>query len=147
MKKLFVLFILISTTLIAQESEKRIYLPVFQGCEDINRFDNAALRICFQEELTKAVDKQLNHQALNFISDNSKRKKFNVKISFMVSKDGEITNIKNIDNGDNDFFLRVKSVMSQLHTTYKISPAVNQEYEAVNIIFKLPIVYKYNNKD
>lgn len=145
-RNFFLLFLLCYNFIYSQNSD--VYtarqvtkMVVFPGCEKFTT--NTDLQKCFTEKLTKQLSKDLDPQIDFFLG--LRTTGFVAKIEFVVNKQGELIEIKNIAGGNSQFGNKAVESLVNYSKRLTIQPAILENNEPVNLIFQLPIKYNFSN--
>lgn len=110
-------------------------LPMFEACKGLKRDEQ---KDCFDSELAKAVFKNVKYPQNDF--DNGKQG--TALVAFVIDENGNITNVKSIDNKRATYDMRLAAEKA-VKKLPKIIPA-KQGKENVRIKYLLPITFKIN---
>ncbi|MDC0874739.1 energy transducer TonB [Flavobacteriaceae bacterium] len=104
-------------------------VPIFPGCEKV---DKSQRRNCFQEKMRKHIRKNFRYPEITQKSGIQGR----VYVSFVISKDGQIINIK-MRGPDKNLEKEAERIISKLP---KMIPG-KQRGQLVRVPFSIPIVF------
>lgn len=110
--------------------------PEFEACKGVAKSQQ---KTCFDEQLAKAVFKNLEYPAL----DASNNKEGVVFLEFVISNTGEITNVSAVPNGRSTELMK-KNAIKALKQVPRIKPA-KQGTQNVAVKYSLPVTFKIKN--
>lgn len=110
-------------------------LPMFKACQGLRRSEQKA---CFDEQLSKAISRNLVYPENDF--DN--RKQGTALIEFIIDEDGNITNVKPLENNRATEAMK-KAAEKAVKRIPQLIPAM-QGNKNVRIKYAIPITFKIN---
>jgi len=111
-------------------------VPIFPGCESEKSKGPAAVRACFNEMMQKHIRRNFRYPEIAQEMGIQGR----VYVNFIISKDGNITNIR-MRGPDKNLEKEAQRIISKLP---KMTPG-KQRGRAVRVPFSIPIVFRLQN--
>ena len=108
-------------------------VPIFPGCEKVKKSEQ---RACFQEQINKHIRNNFRYPEIAQEMGIQGR----VYVNFIISKDGNITNIR-MRGPDKNLEKEAQRIISKLP---KMTPG-KQRGRAVRVPFSIPIVFRLQN--
>ena len=108
-------------------------VPIFPGCEKVKKSEQ---RACFQEQMNKHIRNNFRYPEIAQEMGIQGR----VYVNFIISKDGNITNIR-MRGPDKNLEKEAQRIISKLP---KMTPG-KQRGRAVRVPFSIPIVFRLQN--
>ena len=108
-------------------------VPIFPGCERVKKSER---RDCFQQQMNKHIRKNFRYPEIAQEMGIQGR----VYVNFIISKDGNITNIR-MRGPDKNLEKEAQRIISKLP---KMTPG-KQRGRAVRVPFSIPIVFRLQN--
>jgi len=108
-------------------------VPIFPGCERVKKSEQ---RACFQEQINKHIRNNFRYPEIAQEMGIQGR----VYVNFIISKDGNITNIR-MRGPDKNLEKEAQRIISKLP---KMTPG-KQRGRAVRVPFSIPIVFRLQN--
>lgn len=122
-------------------ANKAKVMAIFPGCEKEATKGNDALTKCLSDKLSNELVNQLDDFANNNTGNS------NAKMQFIISKNGEITQIKPTNGSDVTLGKEAKTALERINKNLqrkgkKITPAQYDDGTSADLIFSIPVRFQ-----
>ena len=116
-------------------------MAIYPGCEKESKKGNDALTKCLNDKLSS----ELIYNLEDFANENSTSA--NAKMQFIISKNGEITQIKSVNGSDATLGKEAKIALDKINKNLlrkgkKITPAQYEDGTNADLIFTIPVRFQ-----
>ncbi len=120
-------------------------MAIYPGCESESKKGNSALTKCMSDKISKELGYELNDFA-----ETASRNNINsatAKMQFVISKNGEISQVKPLNGSNQDLGKEAKSALERINKQIlrkgkKITPAKAQDGSDANLLFSIPVKFQ-----
>lgn len=126
-------------------ASKAKVMAIFPGCEKEAKNGNEALTKCMSEKLSNEL--AYNLEDYNTIAEKENIKNAVAKMQFIVSKNGEITEVKSASGSDATLGKEAKKALDKINKDLKkkgklIKPAKFEDGTNADLIFSIPVRFQ-----
>jgi len=126
-------------------ASKAKVMAIFPGCEKEAKKGNEALTKCMSDKLSNEL--AYNLEDYNAIAERENVKTAAAKMQFIVSKNGEITEVKSANGSDATLGKEAKKALDKINRDLKrkgklITPAQYEDGTNADLIFSIPVRFQ-----
>ena len=126
-------------------ASKAKVMAIFPGCEKEAKKGNEALTKCMSDKLSNELSYNLDDY--NIIAERENVKTATAKMQFIVSKSGEITEVKPANGSDITLGKEAKKALDKINRDLKrkgklITPAQYEDGTNADLIFSIPVRFQ-----
>ncbi|NLN33795.1 MAG: hypothetical protein GX159_09425 [Flavobacteriaceae bacterium] len=118
-------------------------MAILKECKSVDENNKSELQLCLADEFRNKISQKFSE--FDKIADGLQLSESTIKIFFVLSKEGEIKDIKTYDFGSKELSAFCAEALENLNSKIQFEPA-QIDGEKVDLVFQLPVKYIRNRE-